>query len=169
MGQGQSGVKGLDGLAVGEVNEVNLILLQDGIRAYKDDVGRQKGFRGAGYHSRAIFNSKARIGNIMDYLEVLLVHTGFLWQRTFQDENSQFAEDGNTPLTFWIFINSFTPLSFDHSVTRTIELPAIFTSSSVFKFASIFNPASITTTTPLFPSPPISTAKLHYKSPFSPE
>lgn len=119
MGQGQSGVKGLDGLTVGDVNEVNLILLQDGVRAYKDDAGRQKGFRGAGYHSRAIFNSNARIGNIVDYLKVLLVHTCFLWQRTFQDENSQFAEDVDTPLTFWVFINSFTPPSFKYPVTKT--------------------------------------------------
>ena len=159
MGQGQSG---LEGVTVGDVNEVDLILFQDGVRAHKDDAGRQKSFRGAGYHSRAIFNSNARIGNIVDYLKVLLVHTGFLWQRAFQDENSDLAEDGDTALTFWVFINSFTPPSFEYSVRRTFELPAIFTASSVFKLASI------TTTTPLFPSPRISTAKLHEKSPFNP-
>jgi len=158
----------LDGLTVGDVNEVNLILLQNGVRAHKNDAGRQKSFRGAGYHSRAICSSGARIGNIMDYFKVLLVRTGFLWQRTFQDENSHFAEDADTSLTFWIFINSLTPASLDYSVTRTFELPVIFTTSSVFKVASILNPASITTTTPLFYSPTISTAKLHEKSPFSP-
>ena len=119
MGQGQSGVKGLEVATVGDVNEVNLILLQDGVRAYKDDAGRQNGFRGAGYHTRAVFNSNARIGNIVDYLKVLLVHTCLLWQRTFQDENSQFAEDVDTPLTFWVFINSFTPPSFKYPVTKT--------------------------------------------------
>ena len=168
MGQGQSGVRGLDCLTVGDVNEVNLILLQNGVRAHKDDAGRHKSFRGAGYHSRAIFSSGAWIGNIVDYLKVLLIHTGFLWQRTFQNENSQFAEDVDAQLTFWVFINSFTPPSFDYSVARTLELPAIFTTSSVFKLASILSPASITTTTPLFPSPTLSTEKLHGKSPFGP-
>jgi hypothetical protein len=91
MGQGQSG---LDGSSVGDVNEVNLVLLQDGIRAYKNGAGRQNIFRGTGYYSRAILNSGARIGNIVDYLKVLLAHTRFLWKRAFQDENSHFAEDG---------------------------------------------------------------------------
>ena len=161
MGQGQSGVKGLDGATVGDVNEVNLILLQNGVRTHKNDARRQKSFRGTGDHSRAILNSNALIGNIVDYLKVLLVHTGFLWQGTFQDENSHFAEDVDAPLTFWVFINSFTPPSFSYSVKRTFEIPAIFTTSSVFKLASILNPASVTTTAPLFPSPTIGTAKLH--------
>jgi hypothetical protein len=96
---------GLEGVTVGDVDEVNLILLQDGVRAYEDDAGRQKIFRGTGYHSRAVLNSGARIGNIVDYLKVVLVHTTFLWKRAFQDENSHLAEDGDTPLTFWLFID----------------------------------------------------------------
>jgi hypothetical protein len=111
---------GLDGVTVGDVDEVNLILLQNGVRAYEDDAGRQKIFRGTGYHSRAILNSGARIGYIVDYLKVVFVHTGFLWKRALQDENSHFAEDGDTPLTFWLFIDYFTQPSFDSPVTRTL-------------------------------------------------
>jgi len=103
---------GLEGVAVGDVDEVNLILLQDGVLAYKDDAGREKIFRGTGNHSRAILYSGARISNIVDYLKVMFVHTNFLRKGAFQDENSHFAEDGETPLTFWLFIGYFTPPSF---------------------------------------------------------
>ena len=109
----RSGVQRLDGSTVGDVNEINLILLQDGIRAHKDDTGRQKGFGRASNHSRVIFYSNTRIGNIVDYFKVLLIHTVFLRQRTFQDENSQFAEDADTPLTFWVFLTSFNPPFFN--------------------------------------------------------
>ena len=77
------GVQRLDGLTVRDVNEKNLILLQDWVRAYKDDAGRQKGLIRAGNHSRAIFNSNARIGDIVDYCKVLLVQTVFLGERAF--------------------------------------------------------------------------------------
>ena len=161
MGQGQSGVKRLDGLTVGDVNEVNLILLQDGVRAYKDDAGRQKGFSRAGNHNRVIFYSNTRIGSIVDYLKVLLVVTVFFGRRTFQDENSQFPKYASAPLTFWIFLNSFNSPSLAYWVTRAIELSAILTTSSVFKLASILDPTPVTTTAPLLPSPTINTAKFH--------
>jgi hypothetical protein len=154
-------VQRLDGSTVGDVNEINLILLQDGVRAYEDDAGRQKGFSRAGNHSRVIFYSNTGIGNIVDYLKVLLVHTVFLRQGTFQDENSQIPKDADAPLTFLVFLNSFNSPSFDYWVTRTIELPAIFTTSSVFKLASILDPTPVTTTAPLLPSPTINTAKFH--------
>lgn len=78
----------LNGLTVCNINVVNLIIIHDGIRANKDDAGRQKIIGGTGYYSRAIFHSGARIGSIMDYLMVLLVHTAFLWKGAFQNENS---------------------------------------------------------------------------------
>jgi hypothetical protein len=105
-------------VTVGDVDEVNLILLQDGVRAYEDDAGREKIFRRTGYHSRTILNSGTRIGYRVDYLKVVLIHTTFLWKRAFQDENSHFAEDGDTPLTFWFFIDYFTQPSFNSLVTR---------------------------------------------------
>jgi hypothetical protein len=55
----------------------------------------------------------------VDYLEVVLIHATFLWKRAFQDENSHFAEDGDTPLTFWFFIDYFTQPSFNSPVRRT--------------------------------------------------
>ncbi len=69
----------------------------------------------------------------MDHLEVLLVPTDFLGQRTFQDKNLHFAEDGDAPLTNWVFSNSFTLLFVDFCEMRTVKFSAIFTRSSVFK------------------------------------
>lgn len=100
---------GLDGLTISNIDVVDLITFQDGIRAYKDDAGREKIIRAAGNYSRPIFSSGAGIGNIVDDLIILLVHTAFLWKRAFQNENSQFAEGGNTPLAFWVFVNTFAP------------------------------------------------------------
>jgi hypothetical protein len=101
--------QGLDGLTITHIDVIDMITFQDGIRAYKDDAGREKIITAASHYSRPIFSSGARIGNVVDDLVVLLVHTAFLWERAFQNDNSQFAEGGNTPLAFWVFVNTFAP------------------------------------------------------------
>ena len=77
----------LDGLTIRNIDVVDLITFQDGVRAYKDDTGRDKIIRAAGHYSRPIFNSGAGIANIVYELVVLLVYTAFLWKRAFQNEN----------------------------------------------------------------------------------
>ena len=108
----------LNGGTFSDVDEVNLIIFQNGVRAYENDAGREKIFRGTSHHSRAILNSGARVGYIVDYLKVALIETGFFWKGAFQDKNSHFSEDGGTALTFWLFIDYLTHLSFDSLVTR---------------------------------------------------
>jgi hypothetical protein len=104
----------------------------------------------------------------MDYLEVVLVGTGWLGKRALQDEHYHGAEGSDTPLTFWFFIDYFTRPSFDSSVQRIFHPPAIFTTSSLSRLASILEPASLVTAAALVQSPTLSFRKLHRKSPFRP-
>ena len=76
-------ISGLDGGTFSDVDEVNVIIFQNGVRAYENDAGREKIFRGTSHHSRVILNSGARIGYIVDYLKVVLVKTGFFWKGAF--------------------------------------------------------------------------------------
>ena len=112
-------ISGLDDGTFTDIDIVDLIFFQNGAWAYENNAGREKIFRGTSYHSRAILNSGARVGYIVDYLKVLLIEAGFIWKGTFQDEHSRIVEDSDTALTFWLSITYFIHLSFSTPVTRT--------------------------------------------------